>query len=150
MRPHSTLLSKTCPVCGARSTAEAKLPIPANMTKAEFNLDDIGTLVEKQSLSLLLALVELLPYKTFACAKCGAEFRLENHAAKELVHTMLSSMRPILPQARPGKAPARRPAPPRARPEAPPSPTAAQTGKDWESESLDALFDYSVDPKTDH
>jgi predicted RNA-binding Zn-ribbon protein involved in translation (DUF1610 family) len=151
MRPHSTLLSKTCPVCGARAIAEAKLPIPANTPKAEFNLDEIGSLVEKQSLSLLLALVELLPYKTFVCAKCGAEFRLENRSVKDMVHSMLTSMRPILPQARPGKPAPRRRAPARTQPKVPAAPSPTQGGKDWESESLDALFDYSVDPdKTNH
>jgi DNA-directed RNA polymerase subunit RPC12/RpoP len=145
MRTRSILLSKTCPYCGARSRAEAKLPIPANSPAIEMNLDHLAALVEKQSLSMLLALVELLPYKTFACAKCGAEFRLESRSGKELVGAMLGSMQPALPHPasavganfKPG-----RPRPAKVAPVAPP-----EHGKDWESESLDALFDYSTDAK---
>jgi len=144
MRTRPIILSKTCPVCGARSKAEARLPLPVNMPTLEFNLDDLGALVAKQSLSLLLALVELLPYKTFSCAKCGSEFRLESRSARELVGTMLSSLQPILPKTQPGKARPRgtlRPAPGQATP-------ASLATQDWEeAESLDSLFDYSTDGK---
>ena len=170
MRTRSIILSKTCPYCGARSKSEARMPVPANLPAVEFNLDDLGALVRKQSLSQLLALVELLPYKTFACVKCGSEFRLESHSAKDLVGAMLSSLQPVLPQTPVVRAPPRvapRPlAPPQPafEPKVPPPPQApvprqraappapqapAQSDDDWEAESLDNLFDYSVDPKPD-
>lgn len=145
MRTRPIVLSKTCPYCGARSKAEAQMPVPAQAPKVEYNLDDLGALVQKQSLSELLALVELLPYKTFACTKCGAEFRLESNSAKDLVGAMLTSMQPVKPN-----SPAARPRPKAApRPPEPAKPEpAAPAGQDWgEAESLDALFDYSTDKK---
>lgn len=153
MRTRPILLSKTCPYCGARSQAEAKMPIPANLPVVEFNLDDLGALIRKQSLSQLLALVELLPYKTFACVKCAAEYRLESRSARELVGAMLTSLRPVLapvpaPKARKTTA---RPAfsPARAAPDRSPTPAPAAepASADWESESLDDLFDYTIDEK---
>ncbi|MFZ5484920.1 MAG: hypothetical protein ACOZB0_11885 [Pseudomonadota bacterium] len=157
MRTRPILLSKICPRCGARARAEAKMPIPANLPTVEFDLDDLGELVRKQSLSHLLALVELLPYKTFACRKCGAEFRLESRSAKELVGALLTSMQPVLPKAKPEPAasltkPAALPRerakrPPPAPPRAPAPVPAPPPAQDWEAESLDALFDYSVDKK---
>lgn len=143
MRTRPIVLSKTCPYCGARSKAEAKLPVPANMPAVEFNLDNLGALIQKQSLSLLLALVELLPYKTFACRKCGHEFRLESRTARELVGAMLGSMQPA-PAIKP-PAPAPRARLPARKPAKPASP--AGHGKDWEAESLDAMLDYPVDHK---
>lgn len=145
MRTRPILLSKTCPQCGARSRAEAQMPSPANAPALEFNLDDLAGLVRKQSLSQLLALVELLPYKTFACDKCGAEFRLESHSTKDLVGAMLSSLQPVQPKKAANAAPRPRPlarAPARTAPAPTPAP-----GKDWEAESLDGLFDYPVDKK---
>jgi hypothetical protein len=145
MRSRPIVLSKTCPFCGARSKAEAKMPASANMPAVEFNLDDLGTLVQQQSLSQLLALVELLPYKTFSCRKCGSEFRLESRSAKELVGALLGSLQPVLPP-KPVTKPVTKPAfPGRSAPVDPPAPPVHH--KDWESESLDALFDYSVDKK---
>lgn len=143
MRTRPTVLSKTCPYCGARSQAEAKLPVPANMPAVEYDLDNLGALVQRQSLSLLLALVELLPYKTFACVKCGSEFRLQSRAAKELVGAMLKSMQPapVVPGLR-ARVPSR-PAP---------QPTQAGRsgmGKDWEAESLDAMLGYLSDEQRD-
>ncbi|TCJ17202.1 hypothetical protein EZJ19_04420 [Parasulfuritortus cantonensis] len=142
MRSHSILLSKTCPYCGARAKAEARLPVPAHAPAPEFNLDNLAGLVRNQSLSQLLALVELLPYKTFTCAKCGAEFRLESHSVKDLVGNMLGSMQP---------APPRKPvsvgshAPKRTRKAA--ATPAAAPGPDWEAESLDAVVHAPADTK---
>lgn len=147
MRTRSILLSKTCPYCGARSVAEAKLPIPANLPSVEYNLDRLDKLVETQSLGLLLALVELLPYKIFVCRKCSGEFRMESASTKEMAKSMLASMRPIIPEKKPKKA---QPPKPRPRPLQPKEPAAAPSGPtaktEWsEPESLDELFDYSVD-----
>lgn len=151
MRTRPIILSKTCPVCGARSRAEAQIPVPANIPAMEFNLDKLDTLVEKLGLSQLLALVELLPYKTFTCVKCQAEFRLESNSARAMIGAMLTSMQPVLPKSPPGKAAGRPKSPTAKRPVTPPTPAAAKApeGKEWESESLDSLFDYSVDKKTD-
>lgn len=139
MRTRPIVLSKTCPYCGARSKAEAKLPVPANVPAVEFNLDNLGVLIQKQSLSLLLALVELLPYKTFACVKCGNEFRLQNRAAKELVGAMLSSMQPAPASRALGTGPRAR------KPVKPPPGQPAAKAQDWEVESLDAMLDYPVE-----
>lgn len=147
MQSRPIVLSKTCPYCGARSKAEAKIPVPANLPAAEFNLDDLGALVEKQSLSQLLALVELLPYKTFACVKCGAEFRLESRSARDLVGAMLGSMQPAPPHRAPNVGPNIKKAPGKRRPAVPAAPPAGEHGKDWEAESLDAMLDYPVDKK---
>jgi hypothetical protein len=147
MRTRPTLLRKTCPLCGGPSYAEAKLPISSSVPVVEYNLDDLGALVEKQSLSLLLALVELLPYKTFVCRKCRGEFRMENQAAKEMARAMLATMKPVIPEAKPKRASPARPA---ARPTSAPTMTTAEKPEqkkgDWEAESLDSLFDYSVEP----
>ena len=145
------VLSKTCPYCGARSKAEAKIPVPANLPAAEFNLDDLAGLVQKQSLSQLLALVELLPYKTFTCVKCGAEFRLESRSARDLVGSMLGSMQPAPPHLAPNVGPNVRPTAGKPLRTAPaPTPGNGQGnghGKDWVAESLDAMLDYSADKK---
>lgn len=146
MRTRPILLSKTCPYCGARSVAEAKLPMPANAPGMEFDLDDLAGLVQRQSLSLLLALVELLPYKTFACRKCGNEFRLESRAARDLVGAMLGSMQPAPPRKPPAPARPRSAARKPARPAKPTAP-AAQHGQDWEAESLDAMVDPAAKTK---
>jgi hypothetical protein len=142
MRTRPILLSKTCPYCGGRSVAEAKLPVPANLPMIEYNLDHLDRLVETQSLGLLLALVELLPYKNFSCRKCQGEFRLESASTKELAHAMLASLRPVLPEIKPSKKAPAKPVP-RTQPEPSPAPAVE---KEWsEAESLDSLFDYSID-----
>lgn len=151
MRTRPILLSKTCLACGGRGRTEAKLPIPSNAPAAELDLDDLAALVERQSLSLLLALVELLPYKVFTCTTCHAEFKLDNPAARELVGAMLHGMRPVKQPLKPRRTtrPAR---PPAAASPAPPEAPAERPGDvtpqhpaDWEAESLDTLFDYGVD-----
>ncbi len=147
MRSRPTLLRKTCPFCGGPSFAEAKLPVATSLAAVEFNLDNLGALVESQSISLLLALVELLPYKNFVCRKCHSEFRMESRAGKEMVHSMLATMKPVIPEARPMR-PKPRPRP-AAKPPAPaikpPTPETPSQTEEWEAESLDTLFDYSVD-----
>jgi hypothetical protein len=144
MRNRPILLSKTCPACGARSKAEAKMPVSANLPGVEFNLDHLGQLVQKLSLSELLALIELLPYKNFVCTKCQAEFRMESRTAKELAGAMLTSMLPVRAQA-PGNAkpPAATPKP--GLPKTTPAETGKPGGQEWEVESLDSLFNYSID-----
>jgi hypothetical protein len=146
MRTRPTLLRKTCPICGGPSYAEAKLPIPANMPAVEYNLDDLGALVEKQSLSLLLGLVELLPYKTFTCRKCGGEFKMQSRTTRELVRTMLANMKPVVPAAKPKRASATQPKNVPHHVKAPAAGQTAERSGDWEAESLDALFDYKVEP----
>jgi hypothetical protein len=146
MRARPTMLRKTCPFCGGPSFAEAKLPVASNLPTVEYNLDDLGALVENQSLSMLLALVELLPYKNFVCRKCHGEFRMESRTGKELVRSMLATMKPVIPETRktrqkPGPAAAPIPAPSH-KPLEPPTPAPKE---EWEAESLDALFDYSID-----
>ena len=101
-------LYKYCPACGSRARAEAKLPLAHAQRPEEFDLDDLGGLVEKQTIGFLLALVELLPYKIFTCRKCGHEFQLQNRAAKELVHSMLASMQPVAAAPSPAQAARRR------------------------------------------
>ncbi|HEX8979601.1 MAG TPA: hypothetical protein VF811_07820 [Parasulfuritortus sp.] len=151
MRTRPSMLRKTCPFCGGPSYAEAKLPVAANLPNVEYNLDDLGALIENQSLSLLLALVELLPYKTFACRKCQREFQMESRSTRELVRTMLADMKPVIPNPPRPKPKRASPAHPKTKP-----PESAPTGAtkpakpgqkdDWEAESLDTLFDYSTDP----
>jgi hypothetical protein len=140
------MLKKTCPYCGGPSFAEAKLPVSNSLSAVEYNLDDLGALVENQSLSLLLALVELLPYKMFACRKCHNEFRMENQTGKELIRSMLANMKPVIPIA-PPKRSKPRPIPlPSAIPDRkPPVLNKPEQKGDWEPESLDSLFDYSTD-----
>lgn len=161
-------LYKYCPACGGRARAEAKLPLAHAQRPEEFNLDDLGNLVEKQTIGFLLALVELLPYKIFICRKCGHEFQLQNRAAKELVHGMLSAMQPVAAAPSPAQAARRRhplrlpppeaaPAPaPRAKPvrparpvapkrapvaEPPPPPAQPSQAPDWEPYHLDNDMD---------
>jgi hypothetical protein len=138
------MLRKTCPYCGGPSYAEAKLPVASNLAAVEYNLDDLGALVENQSLSMLLALVELLPYKTFVCRKCHNEFRMESRTGKELVRSMLANMKPVIPEVRPGRTKAK-PAPPPVTAKKVSIPEQPVKKEEWEAESLDALFDYSVD-----
>jgi hypothetical protein len=135
------------------------MPASASLAEVELNLDDLDTLVQKQTLGQLLALVELLPYKMFTCDKCGSAFRLESLSAKELVGSMLRSLQPVLPHTPTKNKPPPRPLsggrplvpPPQTPPPAPspasPPPPEPPAGKDWESESLDGLFDYPVDRK---
>jgi len=96
---------------------------------------------------MLLALVELLPYKQFECPRCGYNFRLTNETAKDMVVAMLAALRPIAserlcppPKSRLGVTPAR-PAPKRlSGPKAgTPVPLGSQTlqAGDWEPEGLD-------------
>ena len=95
LRPQHVRLSRRCPVCGGRSYAEAKLPISLGIRAMELNLDEPAQLVESLSLHLLLALVELLPYKQFACTRCGHEFRLANQTTHNMVYSLLTSMEPV-------------------------------------------------------
>lgn len=151
MRTRSSMLRKTCPFCGGPSYAEAKLPVAANLQNVEYNLDDLGGLVENQSLSLLLALVELLPYKTFACRKCKREFQMESRTTRNLVRTMLADMRPVVANAAKPKpkrsTSSHHPKPKPAEPATASATKPAEPGQkeDWEAESLDSLFDYSTD-----
>ncbi len=157
MRTSSIELTRTCPQCGGLGHSEAKLPMSANRKTPVFNLDDMAGLVGGQGLSLLLALIELLPYKLFTCSRCQAEFKMASQSTKELVQAILMSMRPVIPDTKPARRAA--PIPRQARPadtmaEAPkprprkPSETQPdrQTNQaSWEAESLDSLFDYRVE-----
>ncbi len=158
MRTSAIELTKICPSCGGLGHSEAKLPMSANRAPPVFNLDDMDGLVSSQGLSLLLALVELLPYKLFTCGRCQTEFKMESQSTKELVQAMLMSMRPVVPAAKPARrsttassrartAASASAEPARKRPQAPPAPSAAQAP--WEAESLDALFDYHVEEVTE-
>lgn len=95
MRPQHVLLSRRCPVCGGRSGAEGKLPLSQGIRTLELNLDEPALLVETLSLHLLLALVELLPYKQFLCGRCGHEFRMASQTTREMLYAMLTSMQPV-------------------------------------------------------
>lgn len=167
MRARTVGLVKRCPACGGRAYAEAKLPLNSSLQPLDFNLDDIAGLVERQSLGLLLALIELLPYKNFECTACRYEFRLENRTAKTMVRAMLDGLQPVAPDA---PAPRRRSTPlpvtpdhpdrpaaptpaPRPRPAAPripapsiPPPTPAPEWEPYHLESdMDTLFDQFKD-----
>lgn len=148
MRARSIHLTKTCPVCGGRGAAEAKLAMSAHRKAPEFDLDDMAGLVEAHSLSLLLALVELLPYKQFACGRCDAEFKLESNATKPLVQAMLVSMQPVVPSGKPANAVGRSSAKagvstPAAQPRPEGEPGGRPRQKEWEeAESLDRLLDH--------
>lgn len=137
-------LRRHCPICGGEGRAEAKLPGLGGTRPPVFDLDDLERLAARHSLGILLALVELLPYKQFTCARCGHSFRLANDAAKELVIDMIAAMQPVssadlragrrpasvLPLHRSRRAQAtRQPAP------TPQLGTPAQA--DWEPEGLD-------------
>lgn len=139
MRHRPIQLGKICPVCGSTAYAEAKLPTPASTPAVKFDLDHPATLVEGQSLSLLLALVELLPYKLFYCARCGAEFKLESPVSRGLVRAMLDSMSPVLPAGRPAATAPTRPRPAPSATRATPA-QAAPASDEWEVESLDTLL----------
>lgn len=95
MAARAVWLRKHCPKCGGAARAEAKLPGSPGPRPTEFDLDDLSALADKHSLGLLLAVVELLPYKQFSCGSCGQEFRLANDTAKEMVIGMLAAMRPV-------------------------------------------------------
>lgn len=112
-----------------------------------FDLDDLGRLAARHSLGMLLALVELLPYKQFECQRCGYSFRLTNVTAKDMVVAMLAALQPVASE-RLRPSPRKRPVVPPARsmpkrlsgPAAGAhvqlgSPTAAAA--DWEPEALD-------------
>lgn len=112
-----------------------------------FDLDDLGRLAARHSLGMLLALVELLPYKQFECPRCGYSFRLSNETAKDMAVAMLAALRPVAserlrptPRTRLAVTPAR-PAPRRL--SAPPAGTHVPVGRptgetgDWEPEGLD-------------
>lgn len=112
-----------------------------------FDLDDLGRLAARHSLGMLLALVELLPYKQFECQHCGYSFRLTNATAKDMVVAMLAALQPVASE-RLRPSPGKRPVVPPARSmpkrlSAPGSsagvPGGLQTtqGNDWEPEALD-------------
>lgn len=145
MRTRPILLSKTCPFCGARSLAEAKMNVPANVPMAVFNLDNMALLVRRQTVSQLLALIELLPYKTFACEKCGNDFRLESSSTKDLLGAILTSMQPVVPDRQPARKLLSRPRPRASLDPFPDFAPKKPSEKDWETESLDNLFDYPFD-----
>ncbi len=170
MRTQPIRLSRRCPVCGGRSHAEAKMPLSQGIRAVELNLDQPAHLAETLSLHLLLALVELLPYKQFTCQRCFHEFRLASQTTRQVLFGLLSSMEPVapprpqpvpeakrpsLPSPKPPtvkefKSPVVRPKAPAQRPQpAPPgqaTPAApAPGGPDWTpyhlDQDLDALFD---------
>lgn len=168
-RTQHVRLARRCPVCGGRSHADAKLPLSQGIRTLELNLDEPAHLVETLSLHLLLALVELLPYKQFACQRCGHEFKLTNQTTRSMVYSLLTSMEPVaaakpppLPsdkakpatKARPASepalgepvAPAPRPRPKTApKPTGPAAPAPKRGGPDWTpyhlDQGMDALFD---------
>ncbi|MCU0842449.1 MAG: hypothetical protein MUC79_12125 [Thiobacillaceae bacterium] len=124
-------LRKRCPRCAGPGRAEAQLAGFAGTRPPEFDLDDLDRLAARHSLGILLALVELLPYKQFTCAGCGYQFRLANRDAKNLVLGMLSAMQPVpddgtsaLPAARPARPHRAKPARP-SPPATPPTPVRA-------------------------
>jgi len=88
-------LRRHCPKCGSPARAEGKLPGFPGPRPPVFDLDDLGRLAARHSLGMLLALVELLPYKQFECPRCGYNFRLTNETAKDMVVAMLAALRPI-------------------------------------------------------
>lgn len=132
MRALPVLLFRHCPVCGGRCAAEGQLPLSQGMRAMELNLDEPARLVETLSLHLLLALIELLPYKQFVCRRCGHEFRLASQTTREMLYGMLTSMRPVTapppPSTRPVNSPVAGPKPRRpAGKAASESPAAART-----------------------
>jgi ribosomal protein S27AE len=147
MAPRVIHLRRHCPQCGSMARAEGKMPGFPGPRPTVFDLDDLGRLAARHSLGMLLALVELLPYKQFECPRCGYSFRLTNETAKDMVVAMLAALKPVA-SARPHPSPRRRlavtPAPsvPK-RLGAPPTGTAVPLGSppaqagDWEPEGLD-------------
>jgi hypothetical protein len=95
MRAQSVLISRRCPACGGRGEAEGKMPLSQGMRTMELNLDEPARLVEMLSMHLLLALVELIPYKQFTCQRCGHEFKLASQTSRDMLYAMLVSMQPI-------------------------------------------------------
>jgi hypothetical protein len=170
MAARVSYLYKCCPACGGRARAEAKMPPAHARRPEEYDLDDLGGLVERQTIGFLLALVELLPYKNFTCRKCGNEFQLQNRAAKDLVHAMLAAMQPVASAPSPAQAtrqrftvrlpppdappaPAQRARPVRPAPPATPQrqpaveapPPAPAQAPDWEPYHLDGEMDQIFD-----
>ncbi|MCS6786275.1 MAG: hypothetical protein NZ524_04450 [Thiobacillaceae bacterium] len=88
-------LHKVCPRCGGRAQAEGKLLGGPGPWPPVYDLDDLPNLAQRLSLSSLLALIELVPYKQFDCLHCGHVFRLENGAAKDMALGMLAALRPV-------------------------------------------------------
>ena len=88
-------LRRHCPRCGGVARAEGKMPGFPGPRPPVFDLDDLGRLAQRHSLGMLLALVELLPYKQFECTHCGYGFRLANETAKDMVVAMLAALRPV-------------------------------------------------------
>ncbi len=128
-------LRRHCPRCGSMARAEGKLPGFPGPRPPVFDLDDLGRLAARHSLGMLLALVELLPYKQFECTRCGYSFRLTNETAKDMVVAMLAALKPVaserlrpLPRTRRPLARARTP---------PLSPANPAASVDWEPEGLD-------------
>lgn len=139
-------LRKRCPRCGDAAQAQAKLPGFPGPRANLFDLDDLPHLAARHSLGMLLALVELLPYKQFVCQRCGYAFRLRNEAAKEMVVSMLAALRPVAGKLQRSLAhPAVGAARSRAGDERPSEPTlgarhqpvAPAAAADWEPEGLD-------------
>lgn len=124
-------LRKRCPRCAGPGRAEAQLAGFQGIRPPEFDLDDLPGLAARHSLGILLALVELLPYKQFSCAGCGYQFRLANRDAKDLVLGMLAAMRAVPddgslgpPATRPGRPHRAKPARPSVMPANPIQPVA--------------------------
>jgi hypothetical protein len=170
LRTQEVLLTRRCPICAGRSEAVGKLPLSQGIRTVELNLDEPARLVKELSLHLLLSLVELLPYKQFACRRCGHEFRLASQSTRAMMYDVLVSMQPVAPalapkpsetpmfaprpRGAPAKvqnvpppevvAPARAKARPKAEPEAP-SRQPRETPPDWTpyhlDSDMDALFD---------
>lgn len=88
-------LHRHCPRCGGLARAEGKMPGFPGPRPPVFDLDDLGRLAARHSLGMLLALVELLPYKQFECPRCGYTFRLTNATAKDMVLSMLAALEPV-------------------------------------------------------
>lgn len=175
LRTQEVLLTRRCPVCGGRSEAVGKMPLSQGIRTVELNLDEPARLVDTLSLHLVLALVELLPYKQFGCRRCGHEFRLASQSTRSMLYDMLVSMQPIAP-ASASKSSDDRPLPParsriaapkvvsapplevpskpraKARPKVeppPPPPSEKETSPDWTpyhlDSDMDALFDQFKD-----
>lgn len=88
-------LRRHCPRCGGMARAEGKIAGFPGPRPPVFDLDDLGRLAARHSLGMLLALVELLPYKQFECTRCGYSFRLTNATAKDMAVSMLAALEPV-------------------------------------------------------
>ncbi len=132
-------LTKYCPRCGGRALAHARLPGLPGPRPLVYDLDDLPRLAARLTLGTLITLVEVLPYKRFACPHCGHGFRLANDHAKDMVVGMLAALRPVDGRA-PQPAPTGLPAPsPQGFPQkgTGPAARAAAAPQDWEPEGLD-------------